>query len=340
MCHTYDQQCDLCVTVPQDTDLNVACKQGDLQRVRDILDQSLEDKDKQGKDGMTPVLWAARRGHREILDLLVKYGADLKLVDIVSNNILHWACRGGNVSMVKHIISMNAVNINTRGRDGRTPLMYVARNGENKIFQLLVSKGGLPSDVDNDGNDILELACWGGSVKMVEYILKHKALDINGRGQSGRTPAYKGHGEVLDLLERSGADLNAADDAGDNVLHSACLGGHVDIVSRVLKLNKVDINSRGKSSRTPLMMAARNGDKEIFDLLINKGVDTRPEDDDSNNILHLASEGGNLDIVKYVLSLKIVDINARNKHQETPTMMATRGSEVCDLLVFYGGLSE
>ncbi|XP_046554157.1 ankyrin-3-like isoform X2 [Haliotis rubra] len=328
----------------QDTGLHDACKEGNLQRVRGILDQSIADIDKKGKDGMTPVMWAARRGHRDILDLLVKKDANLTLVDIVSNNILHWACRGGNVSMVKHIISMKTVDIKSKGRDGRTPLMYAARKGEYKIFQLLVSKGGLPSQEDHDGNNILQLACWGGSVKMVEYILKHKRVDINGRGQSGRTPlmaaAYQGHGKILDLLERRGADLNAADYAGNNALHSACLGGHVDIVRRVLELDKVDINSRGQCGRTPLMMAARMGDREIFELLVEGGADATPVDDDSNNILHLASKGGNLDIVNYVLSLENVDINARNKHDETPTMMATRGGEVCDLLVTRDGLID
>ncbi|XP_067668165.1 putative ankyrin repeat protein RF_0381 [Haliotis asinina] len=327
----------------QDSDLHDDCKKRNLEKVRDILNQSLNDIDKPGKDGMTPVMWAARRGHKEILDLLVKKGADLQLVDVVRDNILHWACRGGNISMVKHIMSVSAVDINTKGRDGRTPLMYAALNGQNKIFQLLVSKGGLPSQVENDGNSILQLACWGGNVEIDDYILSHK-VDINGRGQSGRTPltaaAYRGHLKILDLLVNKGADPTCFDDAGDNVLHSGCLGGHMDIVKRVLELDTVDINSRGHSGRTPLMMAASNGDKEIFYLLFNKNADATLVDDDGNTILHLASEGGNVNIVKYVLSLEIMDINTRNEHQETPTMMATRGSEVCYLLVERGGFIQ
>ncbi|XP_046554161.1 ankyrin repeat domain-containing protein 7-like [Haliotis rubra] len=145
--------------------------------------------------------------------------------------------------------------------------------------------------------------------------------------------AYRGRGKIFDLLVTKGADPNAVDDAGDNVLHSACLGGHVNIVSRVLELDKLDINSRDQCSRTPLMMAARMEDKKIFDLLVKEGAVATPVDDDSNTILHHASEGGNVDIVKYVLSLKNVDINARNKHAETPTMLATKGGDVCHLLV-------
>ncbi|XP_067668045.1 ankyrin repeat domain-containing protein 50-like [Haliotis asinina] len=327
-----------------DTDLHVACMDGKLKSVRDILDHSLEDIDKPGKGGMTPVMWAARRGHREMVDLLVKKGADAKRVDDVGNNILHWACYGGHVAMVKHVVSKNMVNTNIKGRDDRTPLMCAARQGIKDMFQLLVSKGGLPSHVDRDGNNILLLACWGGNVKIVDYILSHDNVDINGKGQSGRTPlmgaAYKGHDKIFDLLVTKGADVNVVDDDGDNVLHSACLSGHVDIVSRILKLQKVDINRRGQCGRTPLMMAARMGDREIFDLLVKEGADATLVDGDSNTILHLASEGGNVNIVKYALEVKNMDINARNKRNETATMLAQKGSDVCNLLVQLHGLIQ
>ncbi|XP_046546715.1 serine/threonine-protein phosphatase 6 regulatory ankyrin repeat subunit A-like isoform X2 [Haliotis rubra] len=317
---------------------------GNLQRVRDILDQSLEDINKQGKRGMTPVMWAARRGHRELVDLLVKKGASLILVDDAGNNILHWACYGEHVAMVEHIVSKNIVDTDRKGRDERTPLMCAARQGELDMFQLLASKGGLPSHVDRDGNNILHLACWGGNEKIVSYILSHDDVDIDGRGQCGKTllmaAAYRGHGKIFDLLVTKGADLTVVDDADDNVLHAACLGTHVNIVNRVLDLARVDINSRGQFSRTPLMMAARMRDRRIFDLLVKEGADATPVDDDSNTILHHAAEGGNVDIVKHALGVKNVDINAKNKRNETPTMLATKGGDVCNLRVQRGGLIQ
>ncbi|XP_071085980.1 serine/threonine-protein phosphatase 6 regulatory ankyrin repeat subunit B-like [Haliotis cracherodii] len=327
-----------------DTDLIVACREGKLKAVKDILDQSLEDINKKGCGGMTPLMWAARRGHREVLDLLMRKEADLKLVDDASNSILHWAFYGGHVAMVKYVVSENMVDINSKGRDERTPLMCAAREGQRQIFDLLVSKGGLPSEIDKDGNNILLLACWGGNVKIVKYIISHDDVDINGRGQSGRTPlmaaAYRGNEKVVNLLVKEGADLTLFDDAGDNVLHSACQGGHVDVVRHVLKLGKVDINKQGQCSRTPLMVAARLGHKQIFHLLVTERADALTEDDDRNTILHLACEGRHIDIVKYVLSLDTVDINARNKQNETATMLSRKGGDVCNLLVSRGGLSK
>ncbi|XP_048246506.1 ankyrin repeat domain-containing protein 50-like isoform X2 [Haliotis rufescens] len=318
-----------------DTDLIAACREGNLQRVRNILDQRLEDINKKDCGGMTPVMWAARRGHREVLDLLVKKGADVSVKDKDGHNILHWACYGSNFAMVKYVLSLGKVDINNTGQDGRTPAMFVARQGYRKLFQLLVSKGGFPSEIDKDGNNILILACWGGNEEIVKYMLSHKTVDINGRGQSNRTPlmaaAYRGNEKVVDLLVKEGADLTLLDAAGDNVLHVACLGGYEDIVKRVVDL--VDISRPGQYNRTPLMMAARRGEKEIFELLVEKKA-ASCVDDDGNNILHLASEGGHLEIVKSILEKKdILDIHARNKHNETAAMLAPRGSEVSDLLV-------
>ncbi|XP_048246498.1 ankyrin repeat domain-containing protein 50-like [Haliotis rufescens] len=328
-----------------DTDLIVACREGNLKAVKDILEQSpAEDINKKGCGGMTPVMWAARRGHREVLDLLVKKEAYLKVVDDASNNILHWACYGGHVAMVKHVVSKNMVDINSKGRDGRTPLMCAAREGKSRIFDFLVSRGGLPSGIDKDGNNILLLACLGGNGKIVKYIISHDDVDINGRGQSGRTPlmaaAYKGHGKVFDLLVDKEADLTLVDDAGDNVLHVACLGGHVKIVSRVLDLDRVDINIQGQCRRTPLMMAARLEHNEIFHLLESEGADASLLDDENNTILHLACEGEHIDMVEHVLFLHAVNINARNKQNETATMLATKGGDVCNLLVSHGGRSR
>ncbi|XP_067668170.1 putative ankyrin repeat protein RF_0381 [Haliotis asinina] len=286
-------------------------------------------------------MWAARKGHRELVDLLVKEGADVKRVDDVGNNILHWACYGEHVPMVKHVLSRNMVDVDSLGQGGRTPLMCAARHGNKSMFDLLVSKEGL-SLQDTDGNNILHLACYGGNMTIVDYILSHDEVDINGRGQSGRTPlmaaAYKGHGKIFDLLVTKGANHTVVDDAGDNVLHVACLGGHVDIVSRVLELNGMDINSCGHCGMTALMMAARNGETDVFDLLVKEKPDVKPVDNNRNTILHLAAKGGNVNIVKYVLSLEIVNINARNKRKETASMRAPRGSDVSALLVSRGGL--
>ncbi|XP_048250649.1 uncharacterized protein LOC124152553 [Haliotis rufescens] len=326
----------------EDTDLHFACKKGDLNRLRHILSKSLVDLNRRGQCGRTPVMMAAEEGHRQVFDLLVKEGADVSLMDDNRHNILHVACLGGHVDMVKNVLSRKVADINSRGKYGRTPLMVAAENGHRQVFDLLVREGDDVSLEDDDGDNILHVACLGGHVDMVKYVLSLKVADINSRGHYGMTPlmvaAVNGHRQVFDLLVTRGAGVSLVDDGRNNILHVACLGGHVDMVKYVLSQKVTDINSRGPYGRTPLMVAAVNGHRQVFDLLVTQGADVSLEDDGRNNILHVACLGGHVDMVKYVLSQKTADINSRGQYGRTLLMLAVSAGhrQVFDLLVREG----
>ncbi|XP_048246412.1 E3 ubiquitin-protein ligase mind-bomb-like [Haliotis rufescens] len=120
----------------------------------------------------------------------------------------------------------------------------------------------------------------------------------------------------------------------DNTLHFACNGGDVETVEFVLSLNVVDINSRGVWSWTPVMTAAERGHREVVKLLVSEGADVSLVDVDGDNILHYAFIRGDVATVKFVLSLNVVDIDARNNIGLTAADMARLGGhkEVVKLL--------
>ncbi|XP_071084677.1 inversin-like [Haliotis cracherodii] len=154
--------------------------------------------------GRTPVMWVAWRGHRDVVELLVSERADVSQVDEHGNNILHYACRGGDVETVKCVLSLHVADINSRGGWSRTPVMWVAWRGHREVVELLVSEGADVSLVDEDGNNILHYACMGGDVETVKYVLSLNVVDIDARNNAGLTAAdvarLKGHKEVVKLL--------------------------------------------------------------------------------------------------------------------------------------------
>ncbi|XP_046557457.1 fibronectin type 3 and ankyrin repeat domains 1 protein-like [Haliotis rubra] len=172
--------------------------------------------------------------------------------------------------MVKYVLSQKVADINSRGQYGRTPVMMAALKGHRKVFYFLVREGADVSLVDDDGENILHVACIGGHVDMVKYVLSQKVADINSSGQYGSTSvmvaANMGHREVFDVLVSEGADVSLVDDNRNNILHVACIGGHVDMVKYVLSQKVADINSRGQYGRTPVMKAANMGQRKAFDL--------------------------------------------------------------------------
>ncbi|XP_067660118.1 putative ankyrin repeat protein RF_0381 [Haliotis asinina] len=315
---------------------------GDLIGVRNILLHGWENINSMGKGHMTPVMHAAKDGNREMFDLLVKEGADLSLVDVGDRNILHLACIGGNLQIVKYVLAQKIGDINTRDMNGRTPVLHAASAGHKDVFDVLVEAGAHLSLLDGDKETILHVACEGGNVEIIKHLLKQDFVDIDTRDISGWTPvmygARHGHKNVFDVLVDKGADLSLVGRHKTNILHFACVGGNVEIIKYLLKYNIVDIDSRLDKGWTPIMQGASEGHKNVFDVLVKAGADLSLVAGNKETILHVACEGGNVEIIKYLLTQGIVDIDNQDSNGRTPVMQAaTFGqNDAFDLLVEAG----
>ncbi|XP_046341394.2 ankyrin-1-like [Haliotis rufescens] len=325
-----------------DNILHCACWGGEVEMVKYILSHDMEDINSRGCKKGTPVMVAALCGHKEVLELLVGEGADVSLVSEKGDNILHLACRGGNVEVVKYILSQDMVRINRRGSKKRTPVMVAAVNRHKEVVELLVNEGADLSRVSHNGENILYCACWGGDVEVVKYVLSQGIVAINSKRRKKRTPmmaaALRGHKEVVELLVSEGADVSLRSEKGDNILHFACRGGHMEVVKYILSQDKVRINSRGWKKKTPVMVAAENGHKDVVELLVDEGADLTILSFGRDSVLHLACWGGDVGVVKYVLSQDMVRINSRGWQKRTPVMVAALygHKEVVELLVGEG----
>ncbi|XP_071111355.1 serine/threonine-protein phosphatase 6 regulatory ankyrin repeat subunit C-like [Haliotis cracherodii] len=323
--------------------LHSAGRGGDVEVVQYVLSHDMVDINGRGSCRRTPVMLAAEKGHIEIVKLLVDKGGDMSLVGKRHENILHLACLCGQIEVVKYVLSQDIVDINSRGRKRKTPVMLAARNGHKEVVELLVKKGANLSLAYNAaGSNVLHLACFNGHVDVVKYLLSQNAVDVNSRGWKQRTPvmraAHSGNKEVVELLVNKGADLSLLNKKGSNILHLVCQWGELEVVKYILLQNTVEINSRGYKKRTPMMWAAVKGHKEVVELLVNKGADASLVDKRGNNILHLACQMGQMEVVKYIVSKVIVDVNAKNKKRETAANIASsqgRG-DMKDLLVSHG----
>ncbi|XP_046362672.1 putative ankyrin repeat protein RF_0381 [Haliotis rufescens] len=171
------------------TDLHYACQVGDMEAARQFLSLG-EDINGRGELGMTPLMLAAKYGHKELFDLLVSKGADLRLKCINGDTILHQAC-SVDVEIVKYVLSQDVVDINSRGSDGMTPMLWAAVLGDTKVevVEFLVAQGADVSLVDYKGNTILHLAADRQSGELIDYILSHDMVDINARNNAGKTAA-------------------------------------------------------------------------------------------------------------------------------------------------------
>jgi rhodanese-related sulfurtransferase len=105
------------------------------------------------------------------------------------------------------------------------------------------------------------------------------------------TPLMKashiGDRDIVDLLIKAGAQLNACNADGNNALWLACVGGHLDIIDMLVSAG-IDIDNRNDNGATPLMYAASSGKAAIVERLLGKGADVTVETLDGFSALDLA----------------------------------------------------
>jgi ankyrin repeat protein len=80
-----------------------------------------------------------------------------------------------------------------------------------------------------------------------------------------------GHFEAVRRLLDQGVDINARGNTGSTALMMACWWGHVDIVKLLLDRG-ANVNAKGLDGYTALMEAARYGRLEIAELLLERGA--------------------------------------------------------------------
>ena len=128
-----------------------------------------------------------------------------------------------------------------------------------------------------------------------------------------RTPlliaAEEGHTALGGWLLDQGADPEAQDEGGDDVLFKASYGGHTAIVS-VLLDRGIDINRPAGGGWVPLMAAASIGHVAVVELLLSRKeieIDHQHDDgggtvdDGGGTALYVASEDNHSEVIGLLL---------------------------------------
>ena len=242
--------------------IHTACREGDLDQLRALVEQNGSDLDARDTYGRTAMHWACEEGHLEVLQYLIESGADIRIPDGVARTPMHWACFGGHLDCVRYL-RKNGAHINAIDCEQKTPLYlacttndnldvvrYLTREGANihtktkyqyTALQIAAKRGYLPivQHLVKCGAKInfeniyyhspLTSACLNGHVHVAQYLIKkgakmHKNILHN----------FYDKAQVTTLLIENGANLNTINRQGETVLHLACEAGKVAVVRALL----------------------------------------------------------------------------------------------------------
>ncbi|KAI6898387.1 palmitoyltransferase akr1, partial [Hortaea werneckii] len=139
-----------------------------------LLIQSGADVNARGGDAQaTPVLWASKRCHLQVVALLLANGADPLVKDDQGYNLLHSATLDGNVFQLVLLLHQPDIFVDVRDSQGHTSLMWAAYKGFGACVDVLLRWGADVHAADDMGFTALHWALVRGNYlciqKLVEY---------------------------------------------------------------------------------------------------------------------------------------------------------------------------
>ena len=151
---------------------------------------------------------------------------------------------------------------------------FIAINRDDSAgVTLLLSQGFDPNTVGPSGLPGLFLAIKGPAPKVIEALLADPRLNVETRTAQDESPlmlaALAGMTEVCSQLIALNADVNKP---GWTPLHYAATTSQLDTL-RLLLDNYAYIDAESPNQTTPLMMAAKYGNAQTVQLLLEAGAD-------------------------------------------------------------------
>ena len=286
------------------TPLLVAVGRGDLPMVKVLLAAGA-DPQKTAEQGLTVLDLAIQCRHREIVALFEKRVAasarsllaavksrDTRMVEkLVRQGVpvnireaeygytpLSWAAECGSASMARLLIAAGA-DLEARDFLDQTPLWTAVINDHVRVVRVLLQAGANCNIRDHSGDTLLQSAIWTEATRSIKLLLQAGA-DVNAVAEGAPAALHwaiaKGAAEVTDLLIGAGADFNIGLPGGRD---KGMFAGHA-------------------VGATPLMIAAREGNLQLVNRLLEAGADWGLADSQGRTAVDLATQAGRIEVLQ------------------------------------------
>ena len=233
--------------------------------------------------GSTPFLLAARYGHIDVANLLLRHGARPDEMDCFGAAPLHVAACHGHYRFIDWLIRRRPVSfqINHRSKNQSTLLHSAAICHNNKDIEPLISMGARIDLIDNDGMTPLHYSALN-AVKTDRITIFNAtinpSLDIFVWSSEGDTTVSRESGNFQRKVP----------------LHVQCL----KLMEITKSKDDVLIDKVDKNGRTALYLAAQNGDECQTIHLLRRGARTDLTDHDGRTPLDVAIDSAQDDFYK------------------------------------------
>ncbi|KAJ8688412.1 hypothetical protein QAD02_024207 [Eretmocerus hayati] len=279
----------------------------------------------------------------ELLELLVRSGADLNCLDRVIRNP-DGGEEGGNtplhkvsdrqypteselrLEVMQKLLELGAdVNVaNIRGStamhlmfEGQLSNHQLAEKSDEVLTLLLNAKAEL-NRLNDSGESPLSLAAKCGSYQMVQRMIDAGAnvnLSEGSTNPALRNAIVGAHIDIVKLLLDCGADINVKDDDGKNIMWAAAEKWNENKAAVYIDILKLIMDHNANKNRIVFEKyvgyVLESGSMEAMQLFIENGV--RVDNCGVQFPLHRAAANSGVEILDYLLKTRLYDVDAVDK---------------------------
>ena len=312
------------------------------------VDKSLVDRI-EPKYGQTPLMYACRKGHPDVVRQLLRLGASQRKTSARGRNALFEAVLGHHSSHKTSLLETHSkhgevvdilvcemaqdldINMTHNQERDRTALMLAANLGHLGMVETMLKHPDVKLDLqDQNGMTALYLAAREDHYEVVQVLLDAEAsidiVDFHAGRSPLRCAAERDLDEMVDLLLQYGAEPELKDREGGTATLRAVNRGAIKALEKMME-HDVDLRCTDEVGQSLLHGAARNGYDEIVRLLLGdrsqKEKRLHPEVQDTYRMtpLHEAARNGKEVIVSILLE-NGADASLKDEFNRTPYTVA------------------
>ena len=251
--------------------------------------------ERQDENGRTALFDAVEKGNLELVDLLLRSGANIHATDSQGRSLLFYAV---NAEVCGKLLK-KGVEIERKDENGMTALFRAVEIGNLEFVDLLLRSGANIYARDSQGRSLLFYAV---NAEVCAKLLK-EGVELKRRDNQEKTALFNAVArenlKLIDLLLKSGADINATDLHGKNVLFYTA--------------------------------ESKWRDRRVVDLLLESGANVDATDSDGKPVLFYAVNFGCVDTIHQLLTAGI-EVEGRKRKEPTTASSETMQYDRFELL--------
>ena len=320
--------------------LMTAAHVGDIDTVELLLRHGADVNATEPVREQTALMWALGENHTKIARRLVEQGADIHATTTLGFTPLLFAARAGDWEAVEMFLDAGA-DVNATATDNLSALHVAVLRGHGDVAALLLDRGADPND-DGPGYTALH---WAVGTWETALSGKHGMRAPKGHEWDRMTGVKEGKFELVKALLEHGADPNALlqqspvkygyvsrnPPKNSTPFLLAASAGEADIM-RLLVEHGADPSKKLDNGLTPLMIAlgARTfkvrrvtveDSLEAARVTVELGADVNERDRGGNTPMHQAAKSGSTELIQY-LADNGAQVDVKNNRGQIPLYFA------------------